>query len=136
MLLPFEIESKAIIPAIRAILALKLIEEYGMREDDVAKAVGITQAAVSNYVRCTRGNRKVMERLSSTREIVCIVEDIAADLAQSRIYTPHTMLKFMEICNLIRSTLIICEVHHEIESDIDKTVCEECKVNMLNTKSV
>ena len=67
MLLPFEIESKAIIPAIRAILALKLIEEYGMREDDVAKAVGITQA-VSNYARCTRANRKVMERLSSTRE--------------------------------------------------------------------
>ncbi|MGA7370828.1 MAG: transcriptional regulator [Nitrososphaeraceae archaeon] len=136
MLLPFEIESKAIIPAIRAILALKLIEEYDMREDDVAKAVGITQAAVSNYARCTRGNRKVMERLSSTREIMRIVEDIAADLAQSRIYTPHTMLKFIEICNLIRSTLIICEVHHEMESDIDETVCEECKVNVLNTKSV
>jgi len=136
MLLPFEIESKAIIPAIRAILALKLIEEYDMREDDVAKAVGITQAAVSNYARCTRGNRKVMERLSSTKEIMDIVEDIATDLARSRIYTPHTMLRFMEICNLIRSTLIICEVHHEIESDIDETVCEECKVNMLNTKSV
>ena len=136
MLLPFEIESKAIIPAIRAILALKLIEEYGMREDDVAKAVGITQAAVSNYARCTRGNRKVIERLSSIREIMHIIEDSAADLAQSRIYTPHTMLKFMEICTLIRSTLIICEVHHEIEFEIDKTVCEECKVNMLNTKSV
>jgi predicted transcriptional regulator len=136
MLLPFEIESKAIIPAIRAILALKLIEEYDMREDDVAKAVGITQAAVSNYARCTRGNRKVMERLSSTKEIMDIVEDIAAELARSRIYTPHTMLRFMEICNLIRSTLVICEVHHEIESDIDETVCEECKANMLNTKSV
>jgi predicted transcriptional regulator len=75
-----------------------------------------------------------MERLSSIREIMHIVEDSAADLAQSRIYTPHTMLKFMEICTLIRSTLIICEVHLEFE--IDKTVCEECKVNMLNTKSV
>jgi predicted transcriptional regulator len=135
MLLPFEIESKAIIPAIRAILALKLIDKYGMREDDVAKAVGITQAAVSNYVRCTRGNRKVMERLLMTREIMDIVEDIAADLAKSRIYTPDTMLRFMEICNLIRSTLIICEVHHDIESDIDETICEECKINMLNTKS-
>lgn len=134
MLLPFEIESKVILPATRAILALKLIEEYGMRENDVAKAVGITQAAVSNYIRYTRGNRKVIERLSSTKEIMHIIEDIAADLAQSGTYTPYTMLKFMEICNLIRSTLIICEVHHEIESDIDKTVCEEC-VNLLNSKS-
>ena len=32
--------------------------------------------------------------------------------------------------------MISCEVHHEIEFEIDKTVCEECKVNMLNTKSV
>jgi predicted transcriptional regulator len=130
MLLPFEIESKVILPATRAILTLKLIEEYGMRENDVAKAVGITQAAVSNYIRYTRGNR-----LSSTKEIMHIIEDIAADLAQSGTYTPYTMLKFMEICNLIRSTLIICEVHHEIDSDIDKTVCEECKVNLLNSKS-
>jgi predicted transcriptional regulator len=95
----------------------------------------MAQAAVSNYVRCTRGNRKVMERLLMTREIMDIVEDIAADSAKSRIYTPDTMWRFMEICNLIRSTLIICEVHHDIESDIDETICEECKINMLNTKS-
>ena len=110
MLLPSEIESKAIIPAIRAILASKLTERYGMSECDIAKAIGITQAAVSNYARCTRGNRKVMEKLLSTREVMDIVEDIAADLSQSKIYTPNAMLRFTEICNLIRSTLVICEL--------------------------
>jgi predicted transcriptional regulator len=136
MLLPSEIESKAIIPAIRATLASKLIERYGMCECDIAKAIGITQAAVSNYARCTRGNRKVMEKLLSTREIMDIVKDIAADLSQSRIYTPNAMLRFTEICNLIRSTLIICDIHHDIESNFDNTICDECKVNMLNAKSV
>ena len=49
MLLPSEIEAKSLIPAVRAILAKKLIGEYSLKEEDVAKDLGITQAAVSNY---------------------------------------------------------------------------------------
>ena len=51
MLLPSEIEAKSLIPAVRAILAKKLIGEYSLKEEDVAKDLGITQAAVSNYDR-------------------------------------------------------------------------------------
>ncbi|WP_415282367.1 transcriptional regulator [Candidatus Nitrososphaera sp. FF02] len=56
MLLPSEIEAKSLIPAVRAVLAKKLIKEYSLREEDIAKVLGITQAAVSNYVRGTRGD--------------------------------------------------------------------------------
>jgi predicted transcriptional regulator len=55
MLLPSEIEAKSLIPAIRSILATKLVEEKHFREEEVAKVLGITQAAVSNYIRGTRG---------------------------------------------------------------------------------
>ena len=48
MLLPSEIEAKSLIPAIRSILAQKLIKEYRLKEEDVAKVLGVTQAAVSN----------------------------------------------------------------------------------------
>jgi predicted transcriptional regulator len=58
MLLPSEIEAKSILPAIRAILACKLLNEYGHKEEEVARALGITQAAVSNYSRCIRGDRR------------------------------------------------------------------------------
>ena len=51
MLLPAEIEVKSLIPAVRAILAVKLIREYKMKEELAARALGITQAAVSNYIR-------------------------------------------------------------------------------------
>ena len=37
MLLPSEIEAKSLIPAIRAILARKLINEYDLKEEVVAK---------------------------------------------------------------------------------------------------
>jgi hypothetical protein len=42
MLLPSEIEAKSLIPAVRAILAKKLIGEYSLQEEDVAKDLGIT----------------------------------------------------------------------------------------------
>ena len=37
MLLPAEIESKTLIPALRAILAKKLAEDHNIREDEISK---------------------------------------------------------------------------------------------------
>ena len=45
MLLPSEIEAKSLIPAVRAILARKLTGEYDMKEEVVAKVLGVTQAS-------------------------------------------------------------------------------------------
>ena len=56
MLLPAEIESKTLIPALRAILAKNLAENHNVREDEISKMIGVTQAAISNYIRGTRGD--------------------------------------------------------------------------------
>ena len=56
MLLPAEIESKTLIPALRAILAKTLAEKHEIREDEISKMLGVTQAAISNYIRGTRGD--------------------------------------------------------------------------------
>ena len=63
MLLPSEIEAKSLIPAIRSILAKKLVEEKNFREEEVAKVLGITQAAVSNYIRGTRGDSDLISKV-------------------------------------------------------------------------
>lgn len=123
MLLPSEIEAKSILPSIRAILACKLLNEYGRKEEEVARALGITQAAVSNYSRCIRGDRRIILRIASVQELMYMIDDIAADLARSKVYTPYAMSKFIEICNFIRTSLIICKVHHCIESSIDEKIC-------------
>jgi len=61
MLLPAEIESKTLIPALRAILAKRLAEDYKIREDEISKMLGVTQAAVSNYIRGTRGDPNLIQ---------------------------------------------------------------------------
>lgn len=131
MLLPSEIEAKSLIPAIRSILARKLTGEYELKEELVAKVLGVTQAAVSNYIRGTRGDTQLMSRLLSTPQIMVMIEEIARDLATNKLYTPSTMAKFVELCNYMRYTFIICDVHHSIESQIDEQICEKCKGILL-----
>ncbi|HYX72927.1 MAG TPA: helix-turn-helix domain-containing protein [Nitrososphaera sp.] len=131
MLLPSEIEAKSLIPAVRAILAKKLIKEYSIKEEDVAKDLGITQAAVSNYVRGTRGDIELISKLESVREVMRMIDDIAKDLSTNKAYTPSTLAKFVGLCNYMRYTLIICDVHHSIESNIDEQICEQCRGTLV-----
>ena len=62
MLLPAEIESKTLIPALRAILAKNLAEDHNIREDEISKMLGVTQAAISNYIRGTRGDPELIKK--------------------------------------------------------------------------
>jgi len=131
MLLPSEIEAKSLIPAVRAILAKKLIKEYSLKEEDVARVLGITQAAVSNYVRGTRGDMELISKLESVREVMRMIDDIAKDLSTNKAYTPSTLAKFIGLCNYMRYTLLICDVHHSIESNIDEQICEQCRGTLI-----
>jgi hypothetical protein len=131
MLLPSEIEAKSLIPAVRAILAKKLIKEYSLKEEDVARVLGITQAAVSNYVRGTRGDVGLITKLESVREVMRMIDDIAKDLSTNKAYTPSTLAKFVGLCNYMRYTLIICDVHHSIESNLDEQICEQCRGTLV-----
>jgi predicted transcriptional regulator len=130
MLLPAEIETKTMIPAIRAILAKKLIEEHGIREEEVSKLLGVTQAAISNYVRGTRGDPILINKLLEVKEVSEMINDICNNLASNMAYTPASLSKFIGLCNYIKSSLLICDIHHNLETNIDEAVCKECE-NML-----
>jgi len=131
MLLPAEIESKTMIPALRAILARKLADQHKIREDEISKMLGVTQAAVSNYIRGTRGDPKLISQLSSQKQIVEMIDEISENLASNKAYTPASLSKFIGICNYIKTSLLICDIHHNLESDIDEAICKECETMLL-----
>lgn len=130
MLLPAEIESKSLIPALRAILAKKLAEEHKIREDEISKMLGVTQAAISNYIRGTRGDSKLIEKLVADEQVSQMLNELSKRLASDMAYTPSSLAKFISLCNYIKSSLLICEIHHNLESNIDEAICKECE-NML-----
>ena len=130
MLLPSEIESKSLIPALRAIIAKKLAVDHKIREDQISKMLGVTQAAISNYIRGTRGDPELIKKLLAEKQVSEIIDEICDKLSTDRSYTPSTLAKFIGLCNYIKSSLLICDIHHNLESDIDEAICKECE-NML-----
>ena len=130
MLLPAEIESKTLIPALRSILAKTLAEKHKIREDEISKMLGVTQAAVSNYIRGTRGDPELIKKLLTENQVSEMIYEISDDLSSDRAYSPSSLSKFIGLCNYIKSSLLICDIHHNLESDIDEAVCKECE-NML-----
>jgi len=130
MLLPAEIESKTLIPALRAILSKKLAKDHKIREDEISKMLGVTQAAVSNYIRGTRGDPQLIQKLLSEEQVAKLINELCDSLTTDMAYTPSSLAKFIGLCNYIKSSLLICDIHHNLESDIDEKVCKECE-NML-----
>ena len=130
MLLPAEIESKTLIPALRAILAKKLAQEHDIREDVISKMLGVTQAAISNYIRGTRGDPSLIAKLLQEKQVSQLINELCDHLSSDLAYTPSSLSKFIGLCNYIKSSLLICEIHHNLESNIDEQVCKECE-NML-----
>src|SRR3546814_9055896 len=54
----------------------EMVIEKGLKEEEVARMLGITQAAVSNYLRGTRGDNELISKLMSLSEIMSMIKEI------------------------------------------------------------
>jgi hypothetical protein len=132
MLLPSEIESQWLIPATRSIIARELVTKYNFSQEDVAAILGITQAAVSNYISGNRGDNKIIRKLRSNYRVMEFVNDITENLSTNYSFTPYCMVKYIELFNYVKHSLFICEIHHSIEDQIDDSLCEVCERSLIN----
>ena len=58
-----EVASQYLLPTLRALVAKNLMEKYKMTQQDAASKIGLTQSAVSQYMRQLRGSKiKIIEK--------------------------------------------------------------------------
>lgn len=77
---PCEIASRYILPALRAMVAVRLVKNYGLSQVEVAKKLSTTQPAVSYYLRSLRGVKSV-KALSKIEGVLELVEEFTSKLA-------------------------------------------------------
>lgn len=107
---PFcEIIVQDVLPGIRAIVAKELMEKHKMTQTDVAKKLGVTQGAVSQYKRDLRGYRVKM--LSKNKDVMKGIENLAAKIATGELKDVNAMNEVCSVCSLIRKKKLICEKH-------------------------
>jgi predicted transcriptional regulator len=92
---PCERVTMQILPAVRASLAQVLVERHGMTRAGVARRLGVTQAAVTQYFKETRGTRNKAAIDGAFRGLI---EELAGRIARDE----RDLGSICELCRTIR----------------------------------
>ena len=124
MLLPDEIASKSVIPAIRAMVVRKLVDKHGMTQQQAARLLGITQPAVSKYVHKKRG---IAISLEGNAQVERAANKIADMLASGRARELQIMGRLNEASMQVRKSRLMCGLHRRLEPYLDLVDCRICE---------
>lgn len=105
---PCELVVGKILPSLRASVVKELSSKYHMKQSDIAKRMGITQASVSQYLSSSRaGSPKVTESFPKIKQYA---EDLARRIASGEErYEWYTVL--CVACKDIRADEEFCRMH-------------------------
>ena len=121
--MPCEVAVKSVVPAIRAGLAKELVQTHRLRQIDIASLLGITQTAVSKYTRDVRGRVVHIENV----EVQQMITRTAMMLVNGGMSRRQLVIRFCEICRLVRQKGLMCELCKRSNPSLDIYQCLICK---------
>ncbi|MCS7143071.1 MAG: helix-turn-helix domain-containing protein [Aigarchaeota archaeon] len=127
MILPSELEAKTTIPLIRSILARRLIEDHGFTQQQVAKALGITQAAVSNYIRGARGHGCAVLGFENDKRFTDMIDGVISAILTGE-GEIEVSRRISECLLWLRRSKSLCDYHKQLEPTLDVERCTVCDV--------
>ena len=117
--MPQEIEVWYLIPAIRKELAKIFISKYEMSQKEIADILGLTESAVSQYLKDKRGNQ-LKFNLNERKIINKTAKKISEDKNNS-------IKHLYNLCNSLKNTKTICDLHRKHNPKISKD-CDFCSM--------
>tara|TARA_Y100000034_G_scaffold127958_1_gene181721 strand:+ start:166 stop:513 length:348 start_codon:yes stop_codon:yes gene_type:complete len=112
--MPQEIEVWYVLPAVRCELSKQMID-LGLSQAEIAEKLGITRAAVSQYVKLKRAKAIIFDD-DMKKKIKLAAKRIVED-------NSSIMKEIQQVCDFIKDEKKICFYHHEIEN-----LPKDCKV--------
>ena len=116
-----ETVAQTLLPTMRALIAKELIEKYKFTQQDAASKLGLTQSAISQYLRNLRGSK--IKSLESNKEINKEIEEFASKIASGQLNSSNSLESFCNICRNIRKNKTLCEIHKKISPEL-----KNCKI--------
>jgi len=123
LIIPCEIAVKSVIPAVRALIAKELVEKHGLKQDQVADLLGISQSAVSKYTRKVRGY--VIE-VDNIEELKPLISKMISLLVSGTYRRGEFLRIFCQTCIIIRKTSLMCQVCWKADPKIKIEECGFC----------
>jgi len=114
---PCELVVWYVIPAIRAELAKELVK-LGLSQKEVSERLGITQSAVSQYVKEKRG-----KGISMNRQVRKAIRNLAREMADGG--TKRDVIPgICSVCSIVKATGSLCDLHRQEDGGLEG--CEMC----------
>ena len=116
-LMPQELEVWYLIPSLRKELAKIFISEFKMTQKQVSEILGITESAISQYLKSKRGNGLKFSK-DEIKEIKKTANKIILDEKNSREH-------FYKLCLRLRGCKSLCKLHKKQDNSVPKN-CSLC----------
>jgi len=105
MILPCEVGVKTVLPAVKAVMARRIVEKHGLNEQKTAELQGLSQSAVSRYRSKQRGNNLAIE---NSAEILALIDQMVTFLIKEPEKKGEFMDLFCQTCRAIRKDGLMC----------------------------
>jgi predicted transcriptional regulator len=102
----------------------RLVDGYGMTQQQAAQLLGITQPAVSKYMNNKRG---VAIRLEGIAQVDRAANEIAALLVSGKAEQLQIMSKLNEVSIHVRKSRLMCDLHRRLEPGVNLGRCRICE---------
>jgi predicted transcriptional regulator len=123
LILPCEVAVRSVVPAVKALMARQLVEEYGMNQEQVAKILGISQSAVSKYFGKVRGHVIEVDKVQEARPLVASMVVMLVNGERRR---AEFLQLFCETCGTIRKTGVVCQFCKKSDPKVKIEECGFC----------
>jgi len=120
---PCEVVVKEVLPAIRATMVLELTGRHHLSQTEVAQRLGITQPAVSQYLRMLRGARRknpVLQKLEKQ------ARELAGDIASGKLEHAQLIEGYCSICRTMSKQQLLCLLHFKTAPYLRAEGCRAC----------
>lgn len=122
LVLPSELVVDRFLPTVRAMLAERLADR-GLTQQEIAAHLGVTQAAVSQYVAGEGGGD---ERFRTDPETVATVDRIAEGLETGEYDGYDALAELLSLIRTLTDRGPICELHEETMPELQGLGCDLC----------
>jgi predicted transcriptional regulator len=115
----------------RAIISRELIYEYKLNQNEVAQLLGVSQPAISQYLRQLRGDKKsLLENDHISKE----VKKLCKQIYDKKIDRIGLMNEFCKLCKIITSKGLVCKMHNNMYKLKNCNLCTKNKLECLHDR--
>jgi uncharacterized protein len=118
MKIPCELIVWYVLPSIRRELARELVEKHHLSQAEVARRFGVTDAAISQYLKAKRGTSKEIENSGKYDEFKREVEQAAVRIMNGSDIVTETC----RVCEMVKKSGMLIKVY-EIHTGLKAPSC-------------